>query len=394
MDFQLGTEQVQLEDSVSRLLAEHYGFEARQLHTRSDRGFSAEVWSKFAQLGLLAIATPAEHGGFDGGTADLLVVARAFGRALVVEPFLASAVMAATALRYAQPNAIKHRLLTDMAEGRHVAAFAHHRGTNPGLGIMQATLSGGVWTLSGRVQGVLNGDAADSFVLAATVADGRRRASSTSSSLTDANHVGSRDAGELIGLFWIDGGEPGLVRRSYSLIDQRRAADLSFSEARVTPLIEPSAEAASAACGALDVGTAVICADAAGAMRGAFDMTTAYLGTRRQFGRPLAENQVLRHRAADMLVAVETVEAMAYLAAVAVDHPDSVDPARDLARAKLLAGRYGRWLGEQAVQLHGGIGMTDEYAVGHYLQRLTVNDHLLAGDDDLLDMLVGHRVSQ
>lgn len=368
MDVQLSDEQRQLEDGVARLMADHYAFEARQKIASQAPGWSAAMWRRYAQMGLLAIATPSEHDGLDGGGAHLLPVMQAFGRALVQEPYLASAVLAATALARCTNEAIKADLLPRMAAGEHRAAFAHEeQGVALGSAQLKAVRGAqGGWQLSGRKCAVLHAAAADSIVVTARVDEG--------------------DEG--LALFLVDAGDPGLFRRDIPLIDQRQASDLQFTHAPATLLMEPSRATAAAIRRTLDVGIAALCAEAVGAMRGALALTTQYLATRRQFGRPLADNQVLRHRCAEMLVAIETCEAMACLAAIAVDAPDSAEPERDLARAKLLIGHHGRWVGEQAVQLHGGIGMTDEYAVGHYLQRITVIDGLLGNQDVQLDHLL------
>lgn len=366
MNLHLSDEQRQLEDSVDRLMVERYRFDDRQKSVATPPGWNAASWNDFADMGLLAIATPSGHGGLDGGAAELLAVMRPFGRALVVEPYLASAVLAATALAASHHEAFKAELLPRMAAGQHRAAFAHEeRGVALGDAQVRATRSADGWSLNGSKCAVLHAAAADSLIVSGRTAEG--------------------DGG--MALFHVDRTATGIARQDFVLIDQRNASVLNFSGTPATLLVDGSA-ADAAIRQTLDLGTAAMCAEAVGAMRGALEMTTQYLATRRQFGRPLSDNQALRHRCAEMLMAIETCEAMACLAAIAVDAPDSVDPEPDLARAKLLVGHHGRWVGEQAVQLHGGIGMTDEYTVGHYLQRLVVIDSLLGNQDAQLDRLL------
>ncbi|MDB5858600.1 MAG: acyl-CoA dehydrogenase [Ramlibacter sp.] len=369
MEMHLSDEQRQLDDGVARLMADRYGFDARQKIAAQAPGWSTAMWGSYAEMGLLAIATPSEHGGLDGGGAELLPVMQAFGRALVQEPYLASAVLSATALAGCTNEAVKSELLPRMAAGDYRCAFAHEeRGVPLDDTQLRASRAGQGWQLSGRKCAVLHAAAADALIVSARSGDGS----------------------EGVALFLVQADAVGLARRDFTLIDQRSASDLQFAQAPATLLMGPSRATRDVIRRTLDVGVAALCAEMVGAMRGALEMTTKYLATRKQFGRPLSDNQVLRHRCAEMLVAIETCEAMAWLAAIAVDAPDSAEPERDLARAKLLVGHHGRWVGEQVIQLHGGIGMTDEYAVGHYLQRLTVNDNLLGNQDAQLDRLLAH----
>lgn len=376
MDLTLSPEQRQLEAGVARLLAERCSFEARQKSAAASPGWSAALWDAYAEMGLLAIAVPEAHGGMGGGGADLLPVMQGLGGALALEPFLASAVLGTTALATVAADAdapglaLACRWLPQLATGEKRLAFAHEEaGVAPGDAQLQARRTGSGWALEGLKQMVLHAADAHGWIVTARTAAGP----------------------DGLALFHVDAAAAGVSQRDLLLVDQRRAAVLRFDGAIATLLLGPSPTAAWAIRRVLDVGVAALCAEAVGAMRTAFDMTTRYLATRRQFGRPLADNQALRHRCAEMLASIETCEAMACLAAATVDAssaPDTTDPDRDIARAKLLVGRHGRWVGEQAVQLHGGIGMTDEYAVGHCLQRLVVIDSLLGHQDAQLDRLL------
>jgi alkylation response protein AidB-like acyl-CoA dehydrogenase len=367
MEVELSSEQVQLQDGVQRLLHDSYGFEQRQKYARTAPGWSSEVWRQYGEMGLHAIAIPSEFGGLDGGAAELLPVLQAMGKALVLEPFIPSSVLGACALAAGTGKALKDQLLESVATGEHRLAFAHEE---PPLSLFDAAVhaqrSDGRWKLTGKKVSVLQARDANSLVVSARAAAGEHG----------------------IGLFLVAADAPGLQRHDYLLLDQRSASDISLDGVAATEIAAPSPQATHAIRRTLAFGTAALVAEAAGAARAALEATTSYLATRRQFGRALSEFQALRHRAADMLVSVETVEAMAFLAAIAVDQPESMHEAeRDLASAKLLAGRHGRWVCEQAIQLHGAIGMTDEYVVGHYLQRLAVIDALLGNEDVQLDRL-------
>jgi alkylation response protein AidB-like acyl-CoA dehydrogenase len=366
MHIELSPEQIQLQDSVNRLLDDSYAFEQRQKFARSTLGWSREAWSQYAEMGLHAICVPELRGGLGGGAAELLPVMQAMGRSLVLEPYLGSSVLGAHALA-ASNGAAQKALLERVMTGEHLLGFAHEE---PGRSLEDAATrahrSGDSWHLTGRKCAVFQARDAHSFVVSARVAPGL----------------------DGVGLFLVAADAAGIQRHDYLLLDQRTASDISFDNVLATELAPASRETSQTIRRILALGTAALVAEAAGAMRAALDTTTEYLATRKQFGRPLSEFQVLRHRTADMLVSVETVEAMAYLAAIAVDAPDSTqDPRADIAGAKLLAGRHGRWVAEQAIQLHGAIGMTDEYKVGHYLQRLAVIDALLGNEDVQLDRI-------
>lgn len=364
MNVTLSDDQRQLADAVTRLVNERHDFNAARRATAAGEKGASALWGALAEMGILSIVAPSAHGGFDGGAAELLPVMQAFGRALVLEPYLGSAVLATAVISACGNEAIQRQLLPSLIDGSHRSAFAHEELLG---GTVRASEKAGGWQLHGRKILVLGAATADSIVVTARV----------------------REGADGMGLFWLS---PDTARdaRAYRLVDEQQACDLDFNATPAQLLCAASPEATRILQRALDLGTAAVCAEAAGAMRAALEITTAYLGTRKQFGKALSEFQVLRHRAAEMAVATETCEAMAYLAAIAVDVPDSAHPRRDLAQAKLLVGRHGRWVGEQAVHLHGGIGMTDEYIVGHYLQRLIVIDTLLGNQDVQIDALTAH----
>ena len=367
MNYQLSDEQTQLRDSVQRMLADHYGFEQRRTIAAGSAGWSEAVWHQLAALGVTALAVPEAHGGFGRGAVDLLPVLEQFGRVMLLEPFLASAVLGATALRLSGDTAAQAHWLPKLASGEARLAFAHDE-----LGARHAPLwvetravaKGAAWKLSGRKVNVLHGSLAQRLVVSARV----------------AGRPGECDG---LALFLIDPAAAGATLRAHALVDGTLAAELTLVEADAQPLGDAanSATAFAAIRGTLDAGMAAACAESVGAMQAAYELAVEYVNTRKQFGRVIGSNQALRHRVAEMAVSLETARSAAIAAAFAIADPAYEEAGADLIRAKMLVGRHGRIVAQAAIQLHGGIGMTEEYAVGHYLRRLTVLDQLF-GDAD------------
>jgi pimeloyl-CoA dehydrogenase small subunit len=362
MDFDLTEEQRLLRDSVERLLADHYGFDKRRAHLAEPDGWSRTLWSQYAELGLLGLPFAESYGGFGGGPIDVMLVMEAFGRVLALEPYLATVVLAGTALRRAGSEAQKSAILPQIAEGRMILAFAHgERQARYDLSdvLTTAILKPGGWVLDGAKSVVLHGDSAQRLIVSARTA-------------------GERDDHDGITLFLVDTAASGVARRSYPMRDGTRAAEISLSGVEVgrddllgevgaaLPVIERVAEA----------GIAATAAEAIGAMETMQAMTLEYLKTRQQFGRPIGDNQVLQHRAAEMLMALEQGRSMAMLAAMMVEGPDAAERAHNIAMAKVGVGQVSKFVSQNAIQLHGGIGMTEEYAVGHYFRRCMVIEHM------------------
>jgi pimeloyl-CoA dehydrogenase len=367
MNFELNEEQQALQASLSRLLGDVYGFEQRRAIAASPAGWSEAVWRRLAELGLTALPLPQAHGGFGGGAVDLLPVMQELGRALSLEPFLASVVLGAAALRLAGDDALQARLLPSVASGEVRLAWAHDEAAGHQAPLWIETVArrdGERWRLDGAKCNVLHATAAHHVVVSARVA-------------------GAPDDAQGLALFLVDAEGPGVQCRAHRLVDDTPAGELRFESAAALPLHDPhdAATAQRALEGTLAAGTAAVCADAVGLMESAYRLSVDYLKTRRQFGRLIGENQALRHRAAEMLVSLEMCRSMALVAAVAADDLDAPGARADLARAKLMIGRHGRSLCHAAIQLHGGIGMTEEYAVGHCLRRLALLDQLF-GDVD------------
>ena len=367
MNFELNEEQSALAESLSRLLADRYGFEKRRALVAAGRKHDAGTWKQLAELGLTALPLPEAHGGFGGGARDLLPVMQALGRSLALEPFLASAVLGSTAVRLSGNDEMQSRVLPEAASGDAILAWAHDEPAARHAPLWvetRAERKNGRWVLDGAKSNVLAAGLARSIVVSARV----------------SGRPGDADG---CALFLLDPRADGVTLREFTLVDDTAAGELQLNGAVAEPLHDPfdSARARNAIAGTQAAGIAAACADMVGAAQAAFDLAMDYLRTRKQFGRFIGENQALRHRAAEMLVALEMARSMAIAAAVAADDPQGEDAAPDLHRAKLSVGRNARIVALGAIQLHGGIGMTEEYAVGHSLRRIHVLDQLF-GDAD------------
>ncbi|MDP3135725.1 MAG: acyl-CoA dehydrogenase family protein [Burkholderiaceae bacterium] len=366
MNFQLNDEQTHLQDSLARLLRERHGFDTRRRAAATAQGWSDEAWADLVGMGLTALVVPEACDGLGGGAVDLYPVMVELGRALRQEPYLESAVLGTLALAAAGDDAVRNEFLSRAASGQQRLGLARgEQGRESHAGV-SATRQGDGWLLSGTLPGVPNG--ADALQLAVTV------------TVADAAQAGPA-------LFLMDSRAAGVSARAFQRVDQSPAADLVLRDVPARLLAAPSPGTGQALERVLGVGAAALCAEALGVAKAAMAMTVEYVKTRKQFGHALWDNQVVRHRCAEMLVALDTCESMALLAAIAADNPGGAESRRELAQAKLLVGREGLWVCEQAVQLHGGIGMTDEYPVGHYLQRMLVIGQTLGDADALIDFL-------
>jgi pimeloyl-CoA dehydrogenase small subunit len=362
MDFEFTDEQRLLRDSVDRLLADHYGFAQRRGYLAEPEGWSSALWSRYAEQGLLGLPFAEEHGGFGGGAIDVMLVMEAFGRVLALEPYLATVVLGGTALRLAGNAAQQSAILPQVAEGHMTLAFAHGErqaryDLTDVLTTAKPTARG--WVLDGAKSVVAHGDGADRLIVSARIA-------------------GEREDPEGIGLFLVDAKANGVARRAYPMRDGTRAAEIALNGvevARDDVLGEPG-NALAVIERVVEAGIAATSAEAVGAMEAMHAMTLEYLKTRQQFGKPIGQNQVLQHRSAEMLIALEQGRSMAMLAAIMVDEPDPEERAHNIAMAKVGVGQASRFVAQNAVQLHGGIGMTEEYAVGHYFRRVMVIEHM------------------
>jgi pimeloyl-CoA dehydrogenase small subunit len=369
MDFDLNDEQRQLKDSLDRLLADSYGeLTKRHGYMKEPKGYSAALWQQYADLGLLAAPFAEEHGGLGQGLTETMIVAEALGRALAVEPYMATVVLAGGALRHSGHSVLLAELVPAIAAGQLTLALAHQeRQSRYNLADTATTARAdgkGGYTLEGEKMVVLAGDSADKLIVSARASGAR------------ADRGG-------IGLFLIDAKANGVTRRGYPTQDGMRAADVTLSGVKVGPdaVLAGPDKGLEVLERVVDEAVAALAAEAVGAMGGLTELTVDYLKTRKQFGVPIGSFQVLQHRAVDMLTATEQARSMAFYATMMAAEPDTSERRRAMAAAKVQIGRSGRLVGESAVQLHGGIGMTMEYKAGHYFKRLTTID-LAFGDAD------------
>ena len=348
MNFDYNEEQQLLADSVRRFLQKDYGFEARKKIVGSAAGTSDAVWAQMAEMGLMGMPLPTDVGGFGGGAVDLMAVMEAMGDALVVEPYLATVGLGAQLVARAGSDAQKKAILGAVVEGKCKLAFAHHeKGARYNVAKVEAkaAAAGSGWELTGEKVVALGAPSADKLVVSAKTAKG-------------------------VSLFLVD---PKNVKiRAYTTLDEQRAGDVTLSK---TPgeLLGTEGGALPAIEEVLDFATALICAEAVGAMKFACDTTLDYLKTRKQFGVHIGAFQALQHRMVDMYVAQEQARSMACLACSKVDgNGDATDRALAVSAAKIKIADNARLISQEAIQLHGGMGMTEEMKVSHTFRRLTM----------------------
>lgn len=373
MDFELSEEQRLLKDSVERLVAQRYDFEARKKYMGEADGWSRALWKQYVDLGLTALPFAEEHGGIGGGPVETMIVMEAFGRALALEPFWATVVVGGSFLARGASEAARADLLPKVAAGEALLAFAHsERQARYDLADVAATAKkdGAGYVLDGAKSLSVHGDCADTLIVSARVSGGQRD-----------------KAG--IGLFLVDAKAPGVTRRGYPTMDGLRAAEVTLAGVKVGadavigepgnayPLIEQVS----------DIAIAALAAEAVGAMSAMHEITVDYLKQRKQFGVPIGNFQVLQHRAGEMLIALEQARSMAMLATMMATEENAVERRKAISAAKVQIGRSGRIVGQGAIQLHGGIGMTMEYKVGHYFKRVTMIDTIFGDADHHLGVL-------
>ncbi|MCW8207967.1 acyl-CoA dehydrogenase [Verminephrobacter aporrectodeae subsp. tuberculatae] len=343
MDFDFSDDQAQLRDAVRKWVDRGYGFERRRAIVAAG-GFARAAWNELAALGLMALTLPEAHGGMGQGAIDAMVVAEELGRGIVLEP-IAQAFIAGSVLSKHAPAAVQSAWLPRVASGETLLVLAQQeRRARYRLDVCdtQASASGAGHALSGAKSLVAAGDLADAFIVAARL-DGR------------------------IALFLVQRAAAGVSAQGYATQDGSRAAEVRFSDAPATLLTRDGLAALEQA---VDTGIAAACAEAVGVMDRTLALTIEYLRQRQQFGVPIASFQALRHRAADMKMQLELARSMSYYASLKLDAPAAQRRAA-MARAKVQLGQSMRFVGQQAVQLHGGIGVADEYIVSHYFKKLT-----------------------
>jgi len=369
MDFDLSEEQRLLRDSVERLIADRYSFEQRKQIASKPDGWSRAMWAQFAEVGLLGLPFEEAHGGFGGGPVETMIVMEAFGRGLVLEPYLATVLLGGGLVRHGGNASQRAEILPAIAAGERLLAFAQaERQSRYDLADVAtaARREGGGWVVEGRKSLVLHGDVADTLVVAARTSGGQR------------DRAG-------IGLFLVEAAGPGVNRSAMPTQDGRRVAEIAFARAKAAPLGDPE-NGLAVIERVVDEAIAALCAEAVGMMAEMHAITVDYLKTRKQFGRAIGEFQVLQHRSVDMFVALEQARSMALYATMMAGETDAAVRSRAVSAAKVQIGRSGRAIGQEAVQLHGGIAMTVEYKVGHYFKRMTMLERMF-GD-------TGHHLSR
>jgi pimeloyl-CoA dehydrogenase small subunit len=368
MDFELSGEQRMLRDNVARLMKDRYAFEARKGYGASAHGWSEAMWREYAEMGLLGAPFAEDDGGFGGGAVETMIVMEEFGKALALEPYLQTVVLCGALIKHSATPERRGELIGKLAAGELRLAFAQAE-KQSGYDLHDVALSarkdGGAFVLNGEKGLVGQGDSADMLIVSARLGGDRR------------------DRGGL-GLYLVDANAAGVARRGYPTQDGQRAAEIAFVNVRVEPedVLGDPEQALPVIVRAVDETIAALSAEAVGAMSEALAMTVEYMKTRKQFGVTIGSFQALQHRAADMTVALEQARSMMYLATMMAGEEDAKERAKSISAAKVQIGRSARFIGQQAVQIHGGIGMTYEYKVGHLFKRLTMIDAAY-GDADL-----------
>ncbi|GMN01761.1 acyl-CoA dehydrogenase family protein [Erythrobacter sp. MTPC3] len=359
MDFNFTEEQEMVRDGLSRMVREQYDWETRRVAIESEAGWRPEVWAKLAELGILGMPFSEEDGGFGGGAVDAMVVMEEFGKGLVVEPFVPTVVCAGGFLKHAGTAAQKEEHIGGIVDGSQVFAFAYAepRGRYDYANLeTTAKKDGSGYVLNGHKAVVIGAPWASHLVVTARTSGGQR----------DADGVS---------VFIVDKSADGVVTRDYETVDGRRASEVYFENVSVPAeaLIGDEGAALPLIEQVTDEAIAAQCAEACGAMKVAHAMTVEYSRQRKQFGVPIGSFQVLQHRMVDMYTEYEQSVSLTYLATLRLD-AEVNERKRAVSAAKVRIGQAAHHIGQEAVQIHGGNGVTDEYAIGHYFKRLTIFD--------------------
>lgn len=367
MDFNFSEEQQLLADTVQRFVRENYSFEVRRDILKDKEGWSRETWQAIAGLGLTALNVPEEHGGLGSGPVETMLVMNALGEGLLLEPFLAAAVLTPRLLTKLGDKAAAANLLPGIASGERIVVVAHQEPQTRGelnQVTTRAEKTAEGYVLDGLKSVISGGGAADELLISART----------------SGRAGDTDG---ISLFRVDPKGTGVTVKDYATIDGQHAADIALKKVAVpaSGLIGAEGKAFAAIEAAHEQAISALCAEAVGIMKAVNAATLEYTKNRKQFGQPISRFQALQHRMADMFLHSEQALSMSYLAAIKCVDPDAGERRRALSAAKVVIGQAARFIGQQAVQLHGGMGMTDELMVSHYFKRLTAID-LTFGDTD------------
>ena len=374
MDFSFNEIQAMLDDSVEKFIANDYDFETRQKYAASDKGYSPEVWRTFAELGWTSVPFSAEDGGFGGGPADLMVLMLRFGKGLVVEPYLANIILAGGVLRRAASTAQKEQWLHPVIAGELQAALAY---TEPQSRYdiadirTTAVADGDGWVLNGDKGVVFNGGNAELLIVSARTSGGQ----------TDADGIT---------LFAVPVDSQGVSVRAYPTVDGQQAAEIHFDNVAVdaSAVIGKPGRGFAALDAAIDDAILAVSAEAVGIMQIMTDKTVEYSKNRMQFGVPIGSFQALQHRMVDMFTDCEQSYSLLLWATMRAAQGEA-DAKRAISFIKYQVGTAGRKVGQEAVQIHGGMGVSWEVDVAHYFKRLTTIDQILGNADWHLDRLAG-----
>ncbi|WP_169567415.1 acyl-CoA dehydrogenase family protein [Sneathiella limimaris] len=367
MDFELSEEQVLLKDSVDRFVQDNYSPEDRLKLSQTELGFSRDHWKTMAELGWLGMAFSEEVGGFGGGAVEVMIMMESMGRGLVLEPFVSTVLLGGKLVAEAGSAEQIEQIIPSLIEGETMLAFAYAEAQSRfNLNDVQTTASksGDNYILNGTKAVVYHGGTADKIIVSAR----------TSGDALDA---------EGISLFIVDKDAAGLDIRSYATVDGQRAADIRFENVSVPAanLLGAEGKAAPIIEKVVDQAIGALCAEAVGAMAASNEITNEYLKTRKQFGVPIGKFQVLQHRMVDMYMDAEQSKSMSDMVAMKLDIDYNDDARKAVSAAKAQIGKAAKFIGQQSVQLHGGMGMTDEYSIGHYFKRLTTLEMLFGNTD-------------
>jgi pimeloyl-CoA dehydrogenase small subunit len=365
MDFDLSEEQRLLKESIDGLLADAYDFEARKKYMAEQGGWSQAMWAKLAEQGLLGLPFSEDDGGFGAGGVETMIVMEAMGRALVLEPYLATVVIAGGFLRHGASPVQKGVHVAGIIDGSKTYGFAQlEKQSRYDLFDVatSAKKNGDGWIIDGEKFVVLNGDSADSLIVTARTKGAQR------------DKTG-------IGVFIVPATAAGVTRKGYPTQDGLHAADITFTGVAVGAAIGDPDNALPLIERVVDEARVALCAEAVGLMDESLKTTVEYIKTRKQFGVAIGSFQALQHRAADMFVALEQARSMSMFATMAAEFDDAKERATAIAAAKVQIGKSAKFVGQQSIQLHGGIGMTMEAKIGHYFKRLSMIETMF-GDTD------------
>lgn len=368
MNFSWTEEQNLLRDSVRKWVKGSYEFEYRRKLLRERGGFDPANWAQMAELGWLALPFAEEDGGLGGSLLDIAVLTEEFGKGLVIEPYLATVLLAGGVLRRSGNAAQRNQWLPGIIDGSTQAALAFAESSGryalEHVTCRASRQGGSHWVLNGGKVAVLNGDVADVLVIVART-DGQQN-----------DRTG-------ISLFVVDAKTAGITRKAYRTIDGFRAAEIELNGVLVgsDALLGTAGDGFAALTATIDDATLAVSAEAVGIMEALYKTTVEYSKTRKQFGVAIGSFQALQHRMVDMFIHHEQAKSLLLMAAIRMGDPDPVERRKAVSALKAYVGKAGRYIGQQAVQLHGGMGMTDEFIVGHYFKRLTAIDVLFGNED-------------